>query len=108
MVFENITLTTIGDIFNKALEIANTGDNERCQAYLTTYVCYIVSENSCTIEEATRIAKDNLGYFAGYYSSDVYETINKAYGAVHPVFGMNPFDVSPEEAYRKGLEYGNR
>jgi hypothetical protein len=108
MVFESNTLNTAGDIFDKALEIAKTGDSDRCQKFLTTYVSYIISENGCAIEEATRIAKNNLGYFAGYYNSEVYETINKAYGAVHPVFGQNPFNVSPEDAYRMGLEHGKR
>ena len=103
MVFEGNTLNTMGEIFNKALEIAKTGDGDRCQKFLTTYVCYIVAENGCSVEEATSIAKSNFGYFAGYYSSDVYETINKAYGAVHPIFGQNPFDVSPEDAFRMGL-----
>ena len=108
MVFEGKTLETMGEIFNTALDMAKTGDADRCQAFLTSYVEYIVSESNRNVAEAENIAKSNLGYFAGYYSSEVYETINKAYGAVHPVFGGNPFEVSPEEAYRKGLEAGRK
>ena len=108
MEFEGKTLKTMGEIFNTALDVAKTGDGDRCQAFLTSYVEYIVSESNRNVAEAENIAKSNLGYFAGYYSSEVYETINKAYGAVHPVFGGNPFEVSPEEAYRKGLEAGRK
>ena len=108
MIFEGKTLPNMGAIFNKALDVAETGDGDRCQAFLTSYVEYIVSESNRNVAEAEDIAKSNLGYFAGYYSSEVYETINKAYGAVHPVFGGNPFEVSPEEAYRKGLEAGRK
>ena len=104
MEFEGKTLKTMGEIFNTALDVAETGDGNRCQAFLTSYVEYIVSESNSNVAEAERIAKSNLGYFAGYYNSKVYETINKAYGAVHPVFGGNPFDISPEEVYRKALE----
>lgn len=104
MVFEGKTLETMGEIFNTALDVAKTGNSDRCQEFLTSYVEYIVSESNLNVAEAENIAKSNLGYFAGYYSSGVYETINKAYGAVHPVFGKNPFEVSPEEAYKKGLE----
>lgn len=104
MVFEGKTLETMGEIFNTALDVAKTGNSDRCQEFLTSYVEYIVSESNLNVAEAENIAKSNLGYFAGYYSSEVYETINKAYGAVHPVFGKNPFEVSPEEAYKKGLE----
>lgn len=108
MVFEGATLTQMGEIFGKALEVAKTGDKSRCQKFFTSYVEWIVAENACSIEEATNIARGNLGYFAGYYSGDVYTLINSAYGAVHPVFGMNPFKVSPEDAYRRGLEEGKR
>lgn len=104
MEFEGKSLKTMGEIFNTALNVAETGDGDRCQAFLTSYVEYIVSESNRNVAEAENIAKSNLGYFAGYYSSKVYETINKAYGAVHPVFGGNPFEVSPEEAYNWGLK----
>ena len=104
MEFEGKTLKTMGEIFNTALDVAKTGNSDRCQAFLTSYVEYIVSESNCNIAEAEMISKSNLGYFAGYYNSEVYETINKAYGAVHPVFGGNPFDISPEEVYKWGLE----
>ena len=108
MVFEGKTLETMGEIFNTALDIPKTTDSDRCQAFLTSYIEYIMSENNCNIAEAERIAKSNLGYFAGYYNNRVYESINKAYGAVHHVFGRNPFEVTPEEAYRNGLEAGRK
>jgi hypothetical protein len=104
MVFEGKTLETMGEIFNTALDVAKTGNSDRCQEFLTSYVEYIVSESNLNVAEAENIAKSNLGYFAGYYDRDVYNAINKAYGAVHPVFGGNPFDISPEEVYNWGLE----
>lgn len=104
MVFEGKTLKTMGEIFNTALDVAKTGNSDRCQEFLTSYVEYIVSESNRNVAEAEDIAKSNLGYFAGYYNSEVYETINKAYGAVHPVFGGNPFDLSAEEVYKLCLE----
>ena len=102
MIFEGKTLPNMGAIFNKALDLAESSDGDRCQTFLTAYANWITEANGCNIKEATKIAKGNLGYFAGYYSREVYETINKAYGAVHPVFGGNPFDVSPEDAYNWG------
>lgn len=105
MEFEGTNLPNMGSVFDKALEIAETCDGDRCQNFLTAYANWIIEVNGhYNIEEATEIAKSNLGYFAGYYSSEVYETINKAYSAVHPVFGRNPFEVSSEEAYSKALE----
>ena len=103
MVFEGKTLETMGEIFNTALDVAKTGNSDRCQTFLTAYANWISEVNGCCKDSAIDIAKNNLGYFAGYYTRDVYNAINMAYGAVHPIFGKNPFDVSPEEAYELGL-----
>ena len=66
----------------------------------------VTVEEGVSAEEALNIARSNLGYFAGYYDRKTYDRINKAYGAIHPVFKTNPFDIAPEEAYRIGLEMG--
>lgn len=94
MNFEDIQLLTIGDIFNKALEIAKTGDKERCQLFLKSYSEYINSGNNISIDKAVDIAKSNLGYFAGYCDRETYDIINNMYNAVHPVFKSNPFNVT--------------
>lgn len=91
MNFEDIQLITVGDIFNKALEIAKTGDKERCQLFLKSYAEYISSKNNISIDKATDNAKANLGYFAGYYDRETYDIINSMYNAIHPVFKSNPF-----------------
>ena len=109
MIFEGKTLTTMGEIFEKALEVAKFDDGDRCQEFLTTYANWVTEVNGYyNTEEAMKLVKGNLGYFAVYYGKDVYDAINKAYGATHPVFGRNPFDVSPEDAYKRGLEQGRK
>ena len=94
MDFEDTQLITFGDIFNKALEIAKTGDKDRCQLFLKSYSEYISSENNINIDKAVDIVKSNLGYFAGYYDRETYDIINNMYNAVHPVFKSNPFNVT--------------
>lgn len=103
MIFENTQLTTIGEIFNKALEIAKNGDKKHCQLFLKSYAEYISSKNNISIDEAVNIAKSNLGYFAGYYDRETYDIINSMYNAIHPIFKGNPFDVTPDDAYHLGL-----
>lgn len=92
MNFEDTQLITIGDIFNKALEIAKTDDKERCQLFLKSYSEYISSKNNISIDKAIDIAKSNLGYFAGYYGRETYDIISSMYNAIHPVFKGNPFN----------------
>ena len=100
---------TFGEIFNKALKLAKENKNE-AQVYFTEYVKHILNANDKvnTIEEAERIAKSNFGYFAGYYDQKVCDIIYETYQCSHPIFGDKPFDVSPEEAFKKGLEAGKK
>ena len=106
MVFENKKYETMEEIFILAHVLAKEGINYKCDQFLNAYATFIldVNESVTNYEDALNIAKSNLGYFAGYYDRETYDRINKAYGAVHPVFKTNPFDIGPEEAYRIYLE----
>lgn len=94
-------------VFDEALRVAKEESKEVQEEFLIGYSQYIHKENpneAPTYEDAVRIAKSNFGYFAGYFNNETYQLINEAYQAVHPVFGCNPFDVSPEDAFKKGQE----
>ena len=108
MVFENKKYDTMGEIFYLANSLAKEGIKSKCDQFLNVYVTSILdlNESVTNYEDALNLAKSNLGYFAGYYDRKTYDRINKAYGAIHPVFKTNPFDIAPEEAYRIGLEMG--
>lgn len=108
MVFENKKYETMGEIFDLANSIAKDDNKSKCEHFLIAYATSILDANESVnnYEEALNIARSNLGYFAGYYDRKTYDRINKAYGAIHPVFKTNPFDIAPEEAYRIGLEMG--
>ncbi len=111
MIYNGIELKTMGDIFNKALELAKTDKNEAAK-FFKCYIEYIYNDNDNinvnSLEEAERIAKSNFGYFAGYYSQEVCDIIYETYQCFHPIFGDKPFNVSSEEAYQKGLELGRK
>lgn len=63
-----------------------------------------------TREEAERIERTSLGYYAGYYSVEVQARVERLFGAVHPVFGAttNPHQLTPEEVLRIGMQVGTR
>ena len=108
MVFENKKYETMGEIFDLADSLAKEANKSKCEHFLIAYATSILDTNESVTnyEEALNIAKSNLGYFAGYFNSTTYERVNRTYGAIHPVFKTNPFDIAPEEAYRMGLEIG--
>jgi len=109
MNYKGKELNTIGEVFDEALHLAKTDQNDALD-FFKTYVEYIFedNENINTLNEAERIAKANLGYFAGYYTPEICDIIYKTYQCSHPIFGDKPFSVDPEEAYRKGLEMGSK
>lgn len=101
MIFNGKEFTTMGEIFNEALNLAKTSKVD-AEAFFKTYVEYIMSENKISSDEAIKIAKSNFGYFAGYYSKDVVDLIYKTYECSHPIFGDKPYEISPEEAFSMG------
>ena len=67
---------------------------------------FLTEKLGVTYAEAEEIAKSNFGYFAGYYDEETCAIIYDTYQCSHPIFGDKPFDVSPEEAFKKGMEIG--
>ena len=106
MVFENKKYETMGEIFSLANSLAKEGVKSKCEDFLIAYATSILDANESVTnsEDALKIAKSTLGYFAGYFNSTTYERVNKTYGAIHPIFKTNPFDIAPEEIYRISLE----
>jgi hypothetical protein len=108
MIYNGEELNTIGDIFNKALSFAKYRDKEGANNFLKAYASFIYNENAeiKSFDEALKTAKHNLGYFAGYYDKQTCDLIYETYVTEHPIFGKNPFGVSPEDAFKAGLEAG--
>lgn len=107
MNYRGKTYETMGEVFNEALHLAKT-DSYEAKEFFREYINWISTNNHCSEDEATEIAKSNLGYFAGYYDEEVCDIIYKTYQCSHPIFGDKPFSISAEEAYQKGLEIGKK
>lgn len=105
MIWENKELKTIGEIFDTALNLAKT-DNYKAGVFYNAYVDWVRNANGCSHEEAENIVKSNLGYFAGYYDKHTCDLIYDVYCTEHPIFGKKPFGISPEDAFKAGLEAG--
>lgn len=102
MVYKGKELKTVGEIFDEALRIAKTGDQNEADNFAKEYASYCAEANGITFEEGMNIVKSNLGYFAGYFNRETCDIIYKTYKCTHPVFNCNPFDVSPEDAFNAG------
>lgn len=112
MKFPNITENaTIGELYDPAIKIAESGDKEKAKEYLKALIKHCVKmsaierpQDNVDEVEATRIVNSNLGYWAGYYQKGTIEKVHEVFGSVHPVFGSET--PTTTEAFNKGLELG--
>ena len=108
MIYKGEELKTIGDIFNKALSFAKQNRIDEAQNFLKAYATYIYEDNPSvnSFDEALKIAKNNFGYYSGYFDKHTCDLIYEVYCTEHPIFGKKPFSISPEDAFKAGLEAG--
>ena len=83
---ENKEILTYGECLSPAMEITNSEDAEQ---YLNDYIAFIQksldAEPRTNNMSASDIARHNLGYFSGYYDSEISERVKKLFGCKHPI-----------------------
>lgn len=75
---------TIGDKYGPAMEIAEQSEADE---YFDACVTHSMEAFGHSREEAEKIERMNLGYYAGYYSSETRERVERLFRCAHPVFG---------------------
>lgn len=93
---------TIGEAYGPAMEMT---DPNEAKKYFEALVKHIMSDGKIR-EKAEQIAKSNLGYYAGYYDSQVMARVQKLFNCVHPVFGS--VEPTAEQAFEMGKKMGER
>jgi len=97
---------TIGELYMPAMELET---REEADAYFEKLVERCIRGGK-TREEAEKIERSNLGYFAGYYSHETRQRVERLFSCAHPVFGSIDDNGPPTatEAFRAGLERGEK
>lgn len=91
---------TIGECYRPAMEIKTV---EEAQDYFEALVernMRIRPEH--TREDAEKIERENIGYYAGYYDYETSQRVLTLFGAVHPIFGTSSPDA--KAAFELGQE----
>lgn len=93
--------------YYKAMQIT---DQAEADAYFEELVAKGMSETGwprATIED---IVRQNLGYFAAYFSAETRERVERLYRCAHPVFGPIAEKGQPiaEQAFAMGKAYAER
>jgi len=94
---------TIGKKYEPAMEIT---DPQEASEYFEACVVHTMGFDK-TREEAEKIERINLGYFAGYYDHETRLRVERLFNCEHPVFGKAKDGVpTPEEAFEMGKRLG--
>ena len=72
------------DLLAPAMEIK---DQAEADEYLEALVQNHMKHFDWSREYATKVHKNNLGYFAGYYDSETMERVNRLFRTTHPILG---------------------
>lgn len=93
---------TIREMYGPAMEI--TEQNE-ADVYFDKIVEHIKVRGNKEQAEAESIARQNLGYYAGYYSHETRDRVERLFKCKHPVFGSIAENGPPsaEQALAAGI-----
>lgn len=94
---------TIGDKYGPAMKIT---DQAEADAYFVRCVEHTMQFVGGSREEAERIERVNLGYYAGYYDDETRKRVERLFKCAHPIFGKIEEVGAPsaEEALQAGLD----
>ena len=100
---DNKDILTYSECLDPAMKITNIDDANQ---YISEYIKYI-NKSKNDIFESEKIAKSNLGYYAGYYDSETRERVERLFMCQHPIFGSIKENGVPtaKEAFEAGLSY---
>ena len=74
---------------------------EEAKEYLDILVEYSMEKDNKTLEEATALWLNNIGYFAGYYDSETRSRVYEIFDTKHSIFGAE--EPTTKEALVLGL-----
>ena len=96
---------TIGEKYDPAMKIT---DQAEADAYFQLCVDHSMTYHRKTREEAEALERTNLGYYAGYGSSETRERVERLFRCSHPAFGSIAKVGAPttEEALEIGRAMG--
>lgn len=96
---------TIAETYEPAMRIV---DEAQAREYFAALVDHHLRCAPKSRDEAERIERNNLGYFAGYYNHETRARVERLFQCEHPIFGAIAEKGPPSlnEAFALGLALG--
>lgn len=94
---------TTGEKYDPAMKVT---DQAEADEMFERLVKHSLATGASSRQEAERIERSNLGYYAGYYDQETRLRVEKLYRCTHPVLGSATIQHTAEEIFNMGLEAG--
>jgi hypothetical protein len=89
--------STLGDVMDEVMKIVAFDDDEAAVELIDDYGTIIQRANPGS--DGRQVARDNIGYMAGYYGDETREAIFRLFECEHPILGTRSW--TPKEASRR-------
>lgn len=91
---------TMGECYDPAMKITEQAEAD---AYFEALIQRSMTHFGQAREEAESIQRQNLGYYAGYGSSETRKRVERLFCCAHPIFGPISLGApTPEQAFAAG------
>lgn len=99
---------TIQEAYAPAMQITEQHEADKYFEFLVGYC--MGGRPLMTREEAERIERNNLGYYAGYYDHDTRARVERLFRCQHPYFGKiaEKGPPTPLEAFEAGVQLARK
>lgn len=94
---------TIGEAYDPTTKIT---DQAEADEYFERLLERNMRVSGHSREEAEKVEKSNIGYYAGYCETATAERMFRLFRCAHPIFGTTRPTL--EEAFKKGMEMGEK
>lgn len=95
--------STWGSFLSSAMEV---GSPDAADEKFELLVSYVMKNSTLERVQAEARTREALGYYAGYYSEEVRERVERLYHCTHPILGPVSKKWTPDEIFKKGMEMG--
>jgi hypothetical protein len=101
---ENKSQLTYRETLGPAMDITDQADADQYKEAMIQFG--MKQDPSVSRERAESVCNQNLGYYAGYYSHDVRERVERLFKCSHPIFGSIKENGAPTdgEALMAGIK----
>lgn len=103
-IWRGVPIPTNAEVIETMKLLARSGTKDDALEFIDDYATYLNTVNPD--KDGYEIAFSNMGYMIGYETKEDSQALYEFFEIGHPVLGDKPWELTPEEIFKKGIEWG--